>query len=180
MAAIIEWTARSRWEAPSVLLATGLVAAWLLPSLSAGSRRAVAGEPWYELQSWVRHHTPRNAVILTPPARAGFRVFSERTIVVEEKDGTQQFFDASFGFAWQQRLQHVNSLTKRYQRFSLGVVEGIRQEYGVTHLVLPHGVRSSLPVLFQNEAGSVRSIVPGSLAQEPLSERGARRTRAVR
>ena len=51
---------------------------------------------WREVQDWVRLNTPKDAIFVTPPQEAGFRVFSERTVVGEWKDGTQQYFDEKF------------------------------------------------------------------------------------
>ncbi len=164
MAGLLRVTARRRWASASVALSIALAAGGLLPELYLDSRQAIASDPWYALQSWTREHTPSSAVVLSPPAREGFRVFSERAIVVEEKDGTQQFFAADFGFAWDRRLREINTLTKFYQRLSPAVVERVHKAYGITHLVVPRGTRCTLPRLFGNAAGSIHSAVAGTPA----------------
>ncbi|HVQ25094.1 MAG TPA: DUF6798 domain-containing protein, partial [Planctomycetota bacterium] len=65
------------------LLVPAVLLGGALPHLYRQHRRAVLGEAWNETQAWVRQHSPRDAVVLTPPDREGFRVFSERSIVGE-------------------------------------------------------------------------------------------------
>lgn len=175
---VVRLAAGRRWEAASIAVAAAAAAVWLLPTLCADSRRAVSEDSWYQLQAWTRAHTSASAIILTPPEREGFRVFSERVIVVEEKDGTQQFFDAAFGFAWHRRLQEINTLTKRYRRLSPVVVEHIRNRYAITHVVVPPRTRCSLPRLFANAAGSVHSAIPA--ATRPVEGKRRRAANARR
>ena len=69
------------------------------------ARRRFESGTFRDVQNWVRVNTKEDAVLITPPRRAGFRVFSERTIIGEWKDGTQQYFDEDFVREWDRRMR---------------------------------------------------------------------------
>src|SRR4029453_15938708 len=77
---------------------------WIGPRAYALARGRWEGGGWRQAQDWARRNTPKDAVFLTPPREAGFRVFSERTVVGEWKDGTQQYFDDAFVREWGSRM----------------------------------------------------------------------------
>ena len=52
----------------------------------------------------MKGHTPADALILTPSGESGFRIFSERSIVGEWRDGTQLYFNAKFAGEWWDRM----------------------------------------------------------------------------
>jgi hypothetical protein len=91
-----------RWVA---LAAAAGTLFWLGPDAYARKRAKWETGSWREVQDWVRLHTPKDAIFVTPPQEAGFRVFSERTVVGEWKDGTQQYFDETFATEWAARME---------------------------------------------------------------------------
>lgn len=60
---------------------------------------------WLDVQQWAKQNTSANAAFIAPPYLEGFRVESERTLYGEWKDGTQMFFDPSFGNEWMRRMK---------------------------------------------------------------------------
>ncbi len=66
-------------------------------------------EPWRDVQLWAQQHTGIRAGFIVPPLweTQGFRVFSERTIYGDWKDGTQMFFNPAFGREWFRRMQQL-------------------------------------------------------------------------
>jgi len=68
---------------------------------------AESADPWADVQTWSRAHTPASAVFLTPAQRGGFRIGSERAVVGEWRDGTQLYFSADYGPEWWQRMQDL-------------------------------------------------------------------------
>jgi hypothetical protein len=106
------------------------------------------GGDWRDAQNWVRENTPRDAVLLTPPKEAGFRVFSERTIVAEWKDGTQQYFDDGFVRAWGARME---ALGDEYTRLPDDEVVGRARQFGASYIVAPRRNRPrALPKVYEN------------------------------
>lgn len=136
-------------------LTLAAVAIFVVARLGPGTYRSVSlrwqadVSPWHDVQQWVRLNTPKDAVILTPPREAGFRVFSERSIVGEWKDGTQQYFDDHFAAEWNRRMEAVGADTfvKTHGRDLLAVA----QLYGAAYIVLPRQpVRRGLVLAYQN------------------------------
>lgn len=62
---------------------------------------------WREVQSWARENTVAGALFIVPPNVFGFRTESERTIYGDWKDGTQTFFNPSFGTEWMRRMRRL-------------------------------------------------------------------------
>ena len=110
-------------------------------------------------QNWAREHTPRNAVFLTPPQEAGFRVFSERTIVGEWKDGTQQYFDDAFAREWGRRMEIV--MAREYGKYSDEEIVALARRFGADYIV-GQGRRRKLPMVFNGGSTVVYSLPPAS------------------
>jgi GH35 family endo-1,4-beta-xylanase len=111
---------------------------------------ASAGSPWEDVQRAARARTPRDALILTPPLSAGFRIHSERSIVGEWRDGTQQFFSPVFAERWWTRMRALRP-GLRYDGDGARLLAGgitwdripeedlwsLCGQFGATHLVVP-------------------------------------------
>jgi len=82
-------------------------------------------------------------VIVTPQREAGFRVFSERTIVGEWKDGTQQYFDDAFAREWAVRMEAFGK--QEYNTLTDDQLRTIAQRFGASYVV--HIARRSHPLL---------------------------------
>lgn len=134
-----------------------------LPAMWTRHRAAVRGEPWNDVQLWVEHHTPRAAVLLTPPAREGFRVFSERAIVGEWKDGTQQFFSWRFTREWKRRMADVGggdpALYDGLTAEDLGRIAGA---YGAGYAVTAAAAVYPFERVYENDEFAVYRLPAGS------------------
>lgn len=66
---------------------------------------------WVDVQQYVKYKTPKDAIILVPydVPMGGFRIFSERQIVVSERDCGIIGFDFNAAVEWQRRMQDVIS-----------------------------------------------------------------------
>ena len=119
-----------------------VVLGWLGPRAYAFHRARWESGSWRAVQDWVRESTPRSAVILTPPREAGFRVFSERTIVGEWKDGTQQYFDDAFVREWGARME---ALGEDYAPLPEDQLVALARRYGASYIVMPRSKDSYKP-----------------------------------
>jgi hypothetical protein len=108
-------------------------------------------------QNWARENTPKTAVFLTPPKEAGFRVFSERAIVGEWKDGTQQYFDDAFAKEWGRRMEIVTA--QEYGKYTDEEIVALARRFGADYIVA-QGRRRSLPVAFNGGSTVVYSVPP--------------------
>jgi hypothetical protein len=115
---------------------------WFGPDVYARARDRWEAGDWNDVQYWVRANTPRTALLLTPPSEYGFRVFSERAIVGEMKDGTQQYFDDGFVHEWGLRMADLaggmNENPARLPKRSDGEILGLAARYGASYIVLPN------------------------------------------
>ena len=60
---------------------------------------------WRDVQLWTEAHTSPAARFATDPDEKGFRVFSERSPVVEVKDGASAMFSRTYAMEWDRRVQ---------------------------------------------------------------------------
>jgi len=143
----------------AVLLACLGTVFWLGPEVYARARARWESGAWRDAQNWAREKTQRSAVFLTPPKEAGFRVFSERTVVGEWKDGTQQYFDDGFVREWGARMEalggdHLGAESDDY-------LLATARRFGASYIVLPaRPARKGLVRVYGNRGFSVSRAVP--------------------
>ena len=92
---------------------------------------------WVQAQIWAKENTPQDAIFLTSPARLGFRIYSERSVVAEQKDGTQQYFDTDYSYEWWARITDIRQGGKKYDNLSAERLAELCQKYGASYLVFP-------------------------------------------
>jgi hypothetical protein len=147
-----------RGRATAVAGAALLAVVWLTPRAYASQRQRWESGAWRATQDWVRTHTPRSAVLLTPPKEAGFRVFSERTIVGEWKDGTQQYFDDAFVKEWGARME---ALGDDYETLPEDRLLALARRFGASYVVLPRQPpRRGLVLAYRNPSWAVYRTAP--------------------
>lgn len=148
------------------LLVPALLLGGVLPYMYRQHRIAVAGEAWNEAQTWVRRHTARDSVVLTPPDREGFRVLSERAVVGEWKDGTQQFFSWAFTLEWRRRMEDLEVGKRAFEDLPPERLAELGRRYGASTLVFPAGSRPPFESLFENSEFAVYRL-PGTAGSPP-------------
>ena len=62
---------------------------------------------WIKTQIWAKESCSQETVFITPPYLMGFRIHSQRGVVVENKDGGVGVFDIKFAFKWWQRMNDL-------------------------------------------------------------------------
>ena len=161
---------RRRWIA---LAAAAAAVFWLGPDAYARKRPKWETGSWREVQDWARLHTPKDAIFVTPPQEAGFRVFSERTIVGEWKDGTQQYFDEGFATEWAARMEALG--LDGYVKMNDRQLAQIARRFGATFVVVPARRRHpGLEPEYQNNHFAVYRVPPlaaGGPAGMPAAQR---------
>jgi len=113
---------------------------------------------FFAAQNFARENTKKTAIFLTPPKEAGFRVFSERAIVGEWKDGTQQYFDDDFAREWGRRMEIV--MAKDFGKYTDAEIVALAREFGADYIV-GQGRRRNLPVAFDGGSTVVYSLPSG-------------------
>lgn len=175
------------WALPVALLVAGAV--WFMIRLNVGPRvklcalvmahfgcvilarhtyvhGAYAGadkeDPWINAQLWAAKNTPVTAVFMTPPQKGGWRIFSNRSVVCEWRDGTQLYFSAGFAKDWWERLTqlrpviysgHRQLVGQTLEQMSDTQIVALANQFGATHVVLPcppNGQQRTLNLKFDN------------------------------
>jgi len=136
-------TLKNVYQRLNALLIASLLAVYIIPSVYKRFHPENRySESWRDVQIWARENTRKDALFLTPPNNTGFRIFSQRPIVGEWKDGTQQYFDEQYSYEWWRRMQDLRSSDwanmgeKRYVELA--------KKYGASYLVLPANVSLNL------------------------------------
>lgn len=115
-------------------------------------------DPARSVAEWAHANTDRHAVFAVPPSMAGFRVPSERSVVVTWKSVP---FRADLAADWWTRLMAVapladvprdgDGLQARLDSAYVAQPDDARRQlaesYGATHAVVPSTVSTALPVL---------------------------------
>jgi endo-1,4-beta-xylanase len=124
-------------------------------------------DPWVEVQLWAAKSTPRDALFLTPPQQGGFRIYSDRSVVCEWRDGTQLYFSADFAKDWWNKLTSLRPVvydSKGNRELMHGVtlekmsdqqVANLAKEYGASYVVLPAGQNRELNRKYANSQWAV-------------------------
>lgn len=123
-------------------------------------------DPWIQIQRWAALNTPKDSLFLTPPQQGGFRIYSDRSVVCEWRDGTQLYFSADFAKDWWKKLMAIRPVSydkslhelfhgTSLEKMSDEQIVNLAKEYGATHVVLPAGKESELDREFSNDAWSV-------------------------
>ena len=147
-------TLKNLYQKLGALLIATLLAVYIVPSAYRRFHpKNRYSQGWRGVQIWARDNTRKDALFLTPPNNTGFRIFSQRPIVGEWKDGTQQYFDADYSYEWWRRMQDLRSSDwanmgeKRYVELA--------KKYGASYLILPAKVSLNLRKEYENGTYSV-------------------------
>ena len=158
------------------LAALSFLAVWSLPAFYQQRRESYRASRLVRLQEWMRTHTTREAVFLTPPYVSGLRVFSERSVVGEWKDGTLLYFSSGFGREWHERMTALG-LEQTFDDLRPAELRHLGARYGATYLVF----RTDRPLPFRkvHRQGSwsvYRLPEPGTSGAGAAGERCTRAT----
>jgi len=84
-----------------------------------------------KVQKWLKSNTPHDALIIAPPLRAGFRIHSQRSIVVSIKDGSSGLYLQGLASSWHQRMKDVRNLASKPQ----AEIKYLKDKYNADYLV---------------------------------------------
>jgi hypothetical protein len=134
---------------------------WLAPAAYDRKRPKWERGPWREVQDWARIHTPTDAIFVTPAQETGFRVFSERTVVGEWKDGTQQYFDEGFASDWGLRMAALSP--GRREKLTGEELLAIARRFGASFVVSPPRARhEGLAEVYRNSYYAIYGVLPAA------------------
>ncbi len=114
--------------------------------------------PEADLYGWIKGHTPKDAIFLTPPQIDRFRLNAERAIVVDWKASAITPDDL---VEWYRRLEDISGrknfrkgedVTEGYADLTPARLEALKAKYHVDYAVVARGRENGLPgkVVYQN------------------------------
>lgn len=101
---------------------------------------------WINLQLWAKENTKKTDIFIVPPNQTGFRIFSERSIVADIKDGAVVMYSSTYAKDWFSRIDDTNS----YQNFREDNFLKLKQIYDFNFIVVPNSQKLNFENLFEN------------------------------
>ena len=144
---LASWQARDWGKYLNARLQLPGTDAWM----SAGQRS------WRAVQLWAAEHTPPDALFVTDPDDAGFRVYSMRSPLVEYKDGAPSMFSRAYALEWERRMQAVSATgvvdpdkQTRLTRFSEAGLLTLHQTYPFDYVAARQPQELTWPQVYSN------------------------------
>jgi hypothetical protein len=102
---------------------------------------------WKDIQLWSKETLPFDSMIIVPPYLQGFRIYSERSIYVDWKDGGQSIFSVSFALEWKKRMDELRNYSSlREEDFS-----NISRKSGAKFIVVEKPKKLDFQKLYENK-----------------------------
>ena len=121
---------------------------------------------WVDMQDYVRTHTPKDALVLTPynTDTGGFRIYSERKVLVCYRDCGIIGFDYPAALEWQKRVKDVEEFKMLTQGHFERAITNAVFKYKVDYIVFmnyyaPGGDNALLKKMYQNEVLSLYQVI---------------------
>jgi hypothetical protein len=125
-----------------------------------GMREKTVKDPntYAELGTWAKTNTARDTVFLVPPNMidTGFRILSERAVVVINKDGGNAKYSGTIAKEWFIRMQDVKAA---YKEGKLSALEAVARKYAAQYVIVSRRQYSNLQkAVYMNSEWIVLSV----------------------
>lgn len=121
---------------------------------------------WEDMQFFVKEHTDRDAMILTPynMEMGGFRIFSDRKVVVCFRDIGLIGFDYSTAIEWTKRIHDIKAFQISVTEPLINSIQNAINKYNATYIVFmryskPTQDTSWLKHVYTNESFSLYKVI---------------------
>ncbi len=123
---------------------------------------------WIDVQLWAKENTPPGSLFITPPDKVGFRYYSERSPLVENKDGAMSVYSQEYAREWDHRMKALGILPrcdaryygKIYDQLPSWRLIWVGSYYGADYLVVRNSVHPGMKLLYQNPEYSLYRMSP--------------------
>lgn len=141
---------------------------WIQPMIKTNLNRVDHyKDSWVDVQKWSKNNTNRDAMFLVPIYLTGFRVYSERPIVGDWKDGVGGYLSPKYSEEWWSRMKdfglsmarHDDSYQKvLYNNLSKKNISLLSKKYHAQYFVTENKSISFFPKQYQNKYFAVYSL----------------------
>ena len=143
----------------TIVVTIGVMFGYILPSIYKGYHPPLDERGnWIKMQVWVKENTPKDALFITPPYHQSFRIFSERGMVGDWKDGTQQYFHTAYSYDWWERMQDLGGGGRQFDNFNKDQILSVANKYGASYLVFPKSKKLDLTKVYENQEFTVYKL----------------------
>jgi len=111
-------------------------------------------DDWIDLQLWAKNNTPNDSLFLIPPAQTGFRIFSQRAIVGDIKDGAVVMYSKPYAYQW---YRIINDL-ENYSLFNDVKFKSLKTIYNFDYIVTKSSQKLEFDLIYQNQMYSLYKI----------------------
>lgn len=111
-------------------------------------------DDWISLQKWVLQNTNKTAKFLVPPTQTGFRIFSQRSIVGDIKDGAVVIYSPNFANHWHSIANDIFSYESLEEPNFLQLQRKYQFEYFVTKIY----TKLNFSLIYQNNSFNIYKI----------------------
>ena len=111
-------------------------------------------DDWISLQKWVLQNTDKTAKFLVPPTQTGFRIFSQRSIVGDIKDGAVVIYSPNFAKHWHSIINDIISYESLEEPNFLQLQRKYQFEYFVTKIY----TKLNFSLIYQNNSFNIYKI----------------------
>ena len=109
---------------------------------------------WINLQKWANQNTQKSAMFLVPPKETGFRIFSQRQIVGDSKDGAVVIYNQQYASYWSNLMKDISNYEHLNERdFSL-----LKKKYYFNYLITKTSQKVNLEVIYKNNSYTLYKI----------------------
>lgn len=117
---------------------------------------------WIDIQLWSKNNTDINSLFLTNPNEKGFRIYSNRAIVGEYKDGGPVLFSYEYALEWDNRMKIISD----FDKFTENNFLEVRKTFPYDYLVVANNKRLNFKKIYQNKSYVVYHVsLPASDAE---------------
>ncbi|KKQ08296.1 MAG: hypothetical protein US19_C0028G0014 [Candidatus Daviesbacteria bacterium GW2011_GWB1_36_5] len=109
---------------------------------------------WINVQSWAKLNTSTQDIFLVPPDTTGFRIFSERPIIGDIKDGAAVVYSPEFAKQWYSRMSKLAG----YSSFDKQQFLNLRSELYFNYIVTKNSQILNFETVYRNPSFNVYKI----------------------
>ncbi len=109
---------------------------------------------WMDVQIWAKVNTRPQDVFLVPPDATGFRIFSERPIIGDIKDGAAVIYSPVYAKQWYKRMSKLSE----YPNLDKQHVKNLKSELSFDYMVTKKGQKLNYDIVYNNSSFTVYKI----------------------
>ena len=125
---------------------------WLILNFQTNKLEKVIEYPkpqsdWIKAQMWAKENTKKNEIFLTDPYLTGFRIYSQRSIVGDVKDGGVNIYSPDFAKYWYGVMRNTRGL----KNFNDRDVRSLKESFQFNYLITYNNHVLTYPVIYSNQ-----------------------------